>query len=230
VKRRRSLASPLRREEAAIIGKAYEATRIADIEGVDGWSPIRRSLDVRGFGINAWTAHKAEATIISEHDEKPSGHEELYVVTAGHATFTVAGEQVDAPTGTIVFVRDPAATRGAVARAPGTTVLSVGAAPGEAYRPRAWETNREVFALFDDGQYVEAKRVLTEALDRYDDRGTLFYNLACAEALLGESDAALEHLGAAVRERPSLAADALQDADLEPIRDDPRFSELVAAR
>ncbi|MBA2356945.1 MAG: cupin domain-containing protein, partial [Actinobacteria bacterium] len=46
---------------------------------------------------------------------------------------------------------------------------------------------------------AEAKRVLTEALDRYDDRSTLFYNLACAEAGLGETDAALEHLRAAVR-------------------------------
>lgn len=216
--------------EASITEKAYETTSIADIEGADGWSPIRRSLDVRGFGINAWTAHEAEAAVIPEHDEKPTGHEELYLVTAGHATFTVEGEQVDAPAGTIVFVRDPAATRGAVAREPGTTVVSVGAAPGEVYRPRAWETNREVFALLDGGEYAEAKRVLTEALDRYDDRSTLFYNLACAEALLGETDAALEHLGAALQERSSLAEDARQDSDLEPIRDDPRFSEIVAAR
>jgi tetratricopeptide (TPR) repeat protein len=216
--------------EAAITEKAYETTRIADIEGADGWSPIRLSLDVRGFGINAWTAHEAEAAVIPEHHEKTTRHEELYLVTAGHATFTVEGEQVDAPTGTIVFVRDPAATRGAVAREPGTTVVSMGAAPGEAYRPRAWEVNREVFALFDAGEYVEAKRVLTEALDRYDDRGTLYYNLACAEARLGETDPALEHLGAALQERPSLAEDARQDADLEPIRDDPRFAEIISAR
>ena len=77
--------------------------------------------------------------------------------------------------------------------------------------------------------YAEAKRMLTEALERYDDPGGLFYNLACAEAQLGETDAALEHLRAAVRERPSLAADAGGDSDLAPIRDDPRFAEIVAA-
>ncbi len=71
--------------------------------------------------------------------------------------------------------------------------------------------------------------MLTEALDRYEDRSSLFYNLACAEAGLGETDAALEHLRAAVRERPSLAGDARQDSDFEPIRDDPRFAEVVAA-
>jgi tetratricopeptide (TPR) repeat protein len=167
--------------------------------------------------------------VIPEHDERPTGHEELYLVTAGHAIFTVEGEELDAPAGTIVFVRDPAATRRAVAREPGTTILSVGAKPGEAYRPLAWEVNRDVFALFDNGRHAEAKRVLTEALDRYDDRGGLFYNLACAEAQLGETDAALEHLRAAIGERPALADGAPGDADLEPLRGDPRFAEIVAS-
>lgn len=213
---------------AFVAKKAYETTRIADLERADGWSPIRLSLDVRAFGINAWTAHEAGVSVISEHHERPSGHEELYLVTAGHAAFTVEGEHVDAPAGTIVFVRDPAATRGAVAREPGTTVLSVGGEPGEAYRPRPWETNRDVFALLDSGRHADAKRLLTEALDRYDDRSTLFYNLACAEAGLGETDAALEHLRTAVGERPSLADNARSDSDLEPLRDDPRFVEIVA--
>jgi tetratricopeptide (TPR) repeat protein len=207
----------------------FATAHVAEIERASGWSPIRKHLDVRAFGVNAWTAHEAEARVIPEHDELPSGHEELYLVTAGHATFTVDGEQVDAPAGTIVFVREPAATRGAVAREPQTTVLSVGGKPGEAYRPRAWETNAEVFELLDRGEHAQAKRVLTDALDRYDDRGTLLYNLACAEALLGETDAALEHLQEAVQERPSLADNAREDHDLEPIRADPRFGEVVSA-
>jgi tetratricopeptide (TPR) repeat protein len=184
---------------------------------------------VQAFGINAWTAHEPGAAIIPEHDEQPSGHEELYVVVAGRARFSVAGEQVDAPAGTIVFVRNPEATRSAVALDPGTTVLAVGGRPGEAYRPRAWETNADVFAMFDSGRYEEAKQVLIEALDRYEDRGTLLNNLACAEAQPGETDAALDHLGAALQERPSLAESARDDGDLEPIRDDPRFTAIVAA-
>jgi tetratricopeptide (TPR) repeat protein len=208
--------------------KAFETARIDELERPDGWSPLRLHFDVRAFGINAWTAHEADEPVIPEHHEQPSGHEELYLVTSGHATFTVNGEQIDAPSGTIVFVRDSAATRGAVAREPGTTVLSLGGQPGEAFRPRSWETNRDVFALLDSGEHAEAKRVLTEALERYDDRGTLFFNLACAEAQLGETEAALEHLAAALRESPSLADDAREDAELEPIRADPRFAELVS--
>src|SRR5205814_8947924 len=136
----------------------------------------------------------AGAAVISEHDETPSGHEELYLVLEGHATFTVAGEEIDAPAGTLVFVRDPAAKRGAVAREAGTTVLTVGARPGAAYRPRARETNVDVFPMFDEGRFAEAKELLLDSLGRYEDQGTLLYNLACAEAQLGNPEAALDHL------------------------------------
>ena len=207
--------------------ETHVATSIAALERDDGWAPIRRSLGVQAFGINAWTARDAEANVIPDHDEKSTGHEELYVVTAGHATFTVGGEEIDAPSGTIVFVRDPATNRGAVSVEPGTTILSVGGAPGEAYRPRAWEVNRDVFALFDAGKHEEAKRMLSAALEQYDDRGALHYNLACAEAQLGNTDVAFEHLEIGLRERPDLASYAPEDSDLEPLRDDPRFAAIV---
>jgi quercetin dioxygenase-like cupin family protein len=207
--------------------RTTQTVRIADLEDARGWSPIRLHLGVRAFGINGWTAHQAGAAVIPEHDEMPSGHEELYVVTAGHATFTVDGEQIDAPAGAIVFVPDPAVKRAAVAREPSTTVLAIGGVPDEAYRPRAWETNFEVLDLFDRGDHAAAKRVLTEALDRYSDHDLLHYNLACAEAQLGEVDAALEHLAAALDERPAFADDAREDPDLAPLRDHRRFAELV---
>jgi tetratricopeptide (TPR) repeat protein len=81
--------------------------------------------------------------------------------------------------------------------------------------------------LFDRGEHAEAKRILTDALDRYHDAAALYYNLACAEAQLGET-AALEHLRHALRERASFAGDAREDDDLAPLRDDPRFAELTA--
>jgi hypothetical protein len=49
-------------------------------------------------------------------------------VIAGRATFTLDGEEVDAPTGTIVHLPEPALKRSAVALEPGTTVLAVGQA------------------------------------------------------------------------------------------------------
>jgi hypothetical protein len=208
--------------------KGYETATIAELERPDGWSPIRKQLGVQAFGVNAWTVHEAGAAVIPEHDEVPSGHEELYLVVAGHATFSVAGEEIDAPARTLVFVPDPATKRGAVAREAGTTVLALGARPGDAYHPRAWELNVDVFPMFDEGRFEEAKQLLLEALGRYDDQGTLLYNLACAEAQLGNRDAALDYLRRGLEERPDLRESARDDDDLSALREDPRFAELVS--
>lgn len=209
--------------------KTYEAARIADLERPDGWSPIRREFGVQAFGINAWTAHESGAAVIAEHDEAPSGHEELYLVVAGRATFTVGGEQVDAPAGTLVFVPEPETKRGAVTLEPDTTILVVGGKPGAAYRPRAWETNVDVLPLFEQGRHEEARQVLLDGLEHYEDRGILHYNLACAEAQLGNADSAVDHLRAAVEERKDLAESARTDTDLDPIRDDPRLAVILDA-
>jgi tetratricopeptide (TPR) repeat protein len=204
-----------------------ESIDIAEIKRPSGWSPIRRELGVRSFGINAWSGDDG-ASLVSEHDETQSGHEELYVVLSGAARFTVAGEELEAGPGRAVFVRDPASRRAAVATADGIVVLSVGGRPGEAYEPRVWEVNAEVFALFAEDKVEEAKEMVTEALTRFDDRSALTYNLACCEARLGQRDDALRHLGEALELRPSLAGLAREDSDLDAIRGDPRFAELVA--
>lgn len=60
------------------------------------------------------------------------GHEELYVVVRGHARFTIDGEDLDAPAGTLVFLPEPEAKRVATALEDGTIVMAVGGAVGEA--------------------------------------------------------------------------------------------------
>jgi hypothetical protein len=108
------------------------------------WRPIRHTLGIRAFGVNAWTVALAGDHVIERHDELPSaedtaGHEELYLVARGHATFRVGGEEIDAPAGTLVFVADPATVREAIAHAEDTVVVAVGAVPGEAFSPSPWE-------------------------------------------------------------------------------------------
>jgi quercetin dioxygenase-like cupin family protein len=210
-------------------GRRFETASLAEMEDSRGWSPIRKRFGVESFGVNAWTVHEAGARIIPEHDEVPSGHEELYLVVSGHAVFTVDGEEIDGPQGTVLFVRDPAARRGAHGREPGTTVLAVGARPGEPYRPRSWETNADILAMFDQGQHAKAKQVLTDALPKYEDKAAMLYNIACAEAMLGETDQALAHLREAIAAQASFAESALEDPDFESIRSDPRFAELVGS-
>jgi tetratricopeptide (TPR) repeat protein len=201
---------------------------IVGIKGPNGWSPIRRELDVQSFGVNAWTRPEGE-TIVGEHTETGSGQEELYIVIAGSARFTVDGDDLDAPAGTAVFVGDPESKRTAIALEDGTTVVVVGGKAGAAYKPGAFEVNIDVFRLFQEDKIEEAKEMITDALGRFEDRGALTYNLACAEARLGETDSAVEHLRAALELRPGLTDLARGDTDLDALREDPRFAELVPA-
>ena len=79
-------------------------------------------------------------TVVEEHDETgggAGGHEELYVVLSGRATFTLGGEKLDAPAGTFVFVSDPAVKRKAIAEEEGTVVLAIGGEPGSRLRDLA---------------------------------------------------------------------------------------------
>ena len=117
-----------------------------DGPGPADWKPLRHHLGIRAFGTNAWVATEAGQVLIEEHDEVleegTGGHEELYVVLRGRATFTVDGQAVDAPAGTLVHVADPRLVRDAVALEPGTAVLAVGAEPGKPFEPSDWELRR----------------------------------------------------------------------------------------
>lgn len=203
----------------------FQVVRLDEIEpstAREGWVPIRRHLGISSFGINAWSAAEG-GEVIPDHDEVPTGHEELYYVLEGTATFTLDGQTVEAPAGTLVLVSEPATKRSAVAGAGGATVLTVGGKPGEAFRVSAWEVNSEVFPLFDRGEYAEAKRLLAETLAEHPDAGGVLYNLACAEAQLGEREAALGHLRRALEIHPGFAEHVHSDDDLASLRDDPGF-------
>lgn len=196
----------------------FEVAHIDEIDPVGRWLPIRRRLGIGAFGVNAYKPRPGDDRVIDEHDQTSVGHEELYVVVEGSATFTVADETIDAPAGTLVFVRDPALRRGAVAEDLRTTILAVGAKPGEAFTPSAWEENADIIPLFERGEYREAKERLEQALARHPNAGGLLYNLACAESRLGEIDAAREHLSSAVELYAGFAELAQTDPDLEALR------------
>lgn len=203
-----------------------ESVDITEIRRPTGWSPIRRELGVQAFGINAWHGD-AGKVLVGEHDEEQSGHEELYVVTGGAATFSVDGEEVAATPGMVVFVRDPASKRSAVATEDGTTVVSIGGKPGEAYVPRVWEVAAETIALFEDDRFDDAKELIESSMDEFDHHWVLTYNLACAEARTAEPDQAIEHLREAIEKRPQAKDAARDDSDFDALRADPRFVELV---
>jgi tetratricopeptide (TPR) repeat protein len=184
------------------------------------WHSIRHHFGVRAFGVNANVAVEP-GVIVEEHDEMHTdgGQEELYVVVAGHATFTVAGEEVDAPAGTLVFVRDPAVRRAAVAHEAGTTLLCVGGRPGQPFRVSTWEYSRRAQARVEAGDPEAAVQIMEEVhAERPDDARTL-YDLACFESLAGHREDALAHIHEAFERDPSARELARDDPDLDPIRD-----------
>jgi tetratricopeptide (TPR) repeat protein len=188
--------------------------------------PVRLHFGIESFGINAYSAHKAGDNVIEEHDELGSGagrHEELYLVMSGRATFELAGEPVDAPAGTLVFVRDPAVRRAAIAVEDATSVLVVGAVSGRAFEPSPWEAWLAAKPLLDSGRPEAGIDVFKEALERNPGNPNVLYNLACFEALVGRADDALGHLQEAVERDPRTREWAQTDEDFASVRDDPRF-------
>jgi hypothetical protein len=194
------------------------------IEGQGGltWRPVRRHFGIGAFGVNAYTAGEAGQRVVEEHREE-DGHEELYVVVSGRAMFTLDGDEHDAPAGTLVHCR-PGTLRGAVAAEPGTTVLGIGAKPGEVFRPSGWEWTFAGMSKLAQGDEQGGRAELEAGLEAHPGEWQGHFNLACADARLGSADAALEQLELAAEiDREAVAKWAREDEDLVSLRDDPRF-------
>jgi hypothetical protein len=191
------------------------------------WRPIRRRFELSAFGMNAYSSSHVGGEIVEEHSEEQLGHEEVYVVVRGHATFHLDGEEVDAPAGTLVVLRDPSVKRAATAVDADTLVLAVGGKPGEAFTPSAWEAWFSAAPLAKEGRFDEAIAMMLRDAEAHPDHPGLLYNLACYEALGGRADDAIEHLRRSIEVDERFRRYAKDDEDFASLRDDPRFSELL---
>jgi tetratricopeptide (TPR) repeat protein len=194
---------------------------------------VRTHFGIAAFGVNAYVADEAGQRLVGEHDEMGTSagqHEELYFVGSGHATFTVNGDEIDAPAGTFVFVRDPAAKRSAVSKEHGTIVVVAGGKPGEAFTPSPWERSAPALTHFATREYDKAIEALESLLAEIPDDAAVLYNLACAESLTGRRDQALEHLQRAIELDSDFRDNAEKDPDFDAIRDDPEFASAVARK
>ena len=191
-------------------------------------SPCGGHSGSRRSGSTPTRAATSATHVVEDHDETgggAGGHEEVYAVIAGRARFTVAGDELDAPAGTLVFVRDPAARRLAVAeeaaddgsrrrRGPRRGIL--GLAVGVVVRRRA--------ARCAVGRPWGRRRPRSCAgLAEQPENASLLYNLACFESLAGRRDEAIEHLTRAAELDPKAAAWADGDTDLDSLRERPDF-------
>ena len=201
----------------------------AIVAGGASWKPVRRHLGVTAFGVNAFTAAEVGDELIEDHDElgvQAGHHQELYFVAAGAAMFTVDGTDIEASSGTCVFVSRPAARRAARAAAPNSTVIVMGAPEGAAFTPSEWEFSQTAEPAARDGDFERALEVMHEGLELHPNGATLLYNLACYETLAGHQDEAVSHLAAAIDLDPAIAEWAAKDADLDALRQRADFPKL----
>jgi tetratricopeptide (TPR) repeat protein len=212
--------------------KGYEVARLEEIGEIDDgrclFRPVRHHFGATSFGMNAWTGREAGDRIINEHDESDDGNEELYLVMSGRAAFELDGERLDAPAGTLVFVR-PETKRTAFAEEPGTTIVATGGVPGKAYETHGWEIWAPLTPLYQAGRYDEVVERGRPAIEAHPEYPMPLYNLACCESLAGRKEEAIEHLRHAVGRSEQLRELAKTDSDLDPIRGEPAFKELVGA-
>jgi tetratricopeptide (TPR) repeat protein len=213
------------------VNEGYEVLSLDELETASyrdsNLIPVRHALGFRPAGVNAWKADTG-GQLVPPHEED-SGNEELYVVVRGRARFTVGEEEAEAPAGTLVFVQ-AGTFRTAVAADDGTIVLAVGGSAGEAFEAGGWDS----FVLADTyrraGRLGEGKAIMEQLIAEKPDYWAVHYNAGCFEALAGDADGALEYLRRAKELDTQGESEKYfrEDSDLDPLRDDPRFEELLA--
>jgi tetratricopeptide (TPR) repeat protein len=211
---------------------SYAVAHLDQIDEIsDGRSPsrpVRAHFGITSFGVNAFTGREVGDRIISEHDESEGadGQEELYLVHRGRARFELDGESLDAATGTFVCAR-PGVKRTAFAEEPGTTIIVIGGTPGKVYEPTGYEFWAPLVPLYEAGEYAEAADRGRELIEAHPEFMALLYNVACCESLAGRTDDAIAHLRLAFERAGDLRSLAAKDSDLDALREEPAFKELV---
>jgi mannose-6-phosphate isomerase-like protein (cupin superfamily) len=189
--------------------------RIEDVEAVPWmagmtWHPVRMELGLHAFGAAGFSGGPGDF-VVEPHVEAAGGrgHEELYVVLSGRATFTLDGSPVDAPAGTLVFA-SPETHRQAVAEEPGTTVLALGGPPTYEVAGYEWLMRAKPHMATDPNR---AREILRAGLAELPGSAAIPYGFALLEATQGDTDAARASLAEAISRDPRLR----EEADREPL-------------
>ena len=115
---------------------SFDLTHADDCETSGSWRLVRRTLDLRSFGLNLVDIAPGER--IPEHDEVGRDQEEVFYVVAGSPTLVIDDEDHPAPAGTFARL-DPEHRR--TVRNDGeapASVLIVSAPRSSGYEPMEW--------------------------------------------------------------------------------------------
>ena len=179
------------------------------------WRPMRMALGTRIAGMAVYSAAHAGQEVVEDHTEdgQGRGHEEVYVVLRGRATFDLDGESFDAPAGTFLAV-EPRVRRRAVAAEAGTDVLALGGPAEFVAAASEWiELARP--HMRDDP--AAARAILDHLRRQRPDSPGLRFGEALLAASTGDAGAARAWLEEAIEMEPLLRAEAAREPLLAPI-------------
>jgi mannose-6-phosphate isomerase-like protein (cupin superfamily) len=215
------LAGAVSARTAGIVAGVSEGWTAVSVDAVEAvpwqdtdlvWRPLRHALGTHVAGLAAFTADAAGQTVVEPHRESAGGrgHEEVYVVLRGRAAFTLDGEALDAPAGTLVRVA-PDVHRHAVAAEPGTAVLALGDDPD--FRPSAseWLERARPFLRSDPQR---ARAILADLHAQRSGSPGDRLGQALLAAAGGDDDAARAALASVLAEHPEYRVPLSADPDL----------------
>ena len=117
---------------------AYDVVDVSEIEPRGPGRVVRmmrKALGARAFGFNYFEFPPDH--VWHEHDERKSGHEEVFFCVRGSGRIRIDGDEVELREG--VFVRiDPEPRRCPVAGPDGMAFLVIGAPVDGKYEPPPW--------------------------------------------------------------------------------------------
>lgn len=176
---------------------------------------MRAALGTRVTGMATYTAERVGQEVVEDHTEARDGrgHDEVYVVLRGRATFRLDGETVDAPAGTFLAV-SPEVRRHAVAAETSTEVLALG---GPAtFEPAASEWIERARPHMRD-RPARARAILDELRRERPDSPGLRFGEALLAAAQGDAAGARMWLAAATEREPLLRGEAAGEPLLAPL-------------
>jgi uncharacterized Ntn-hydrolase superfamily protein len=87
----------------------------------------------------------------------------------------------------------------------------------------------EASALYREKKYAEAVEAARKAVTYKPDYGDAYYDLACYQSLAGDVENSIKSLRTALKLSPGLLSLAEKDADLNNIRSDPRYKQVMSS-
>jgi hypothetical protein len=206
-------------------GTGWKALSLDEIEAVPWrgtelvWRPVRSALGSAIVGMGGYTADRIGQVVIEGHTESEDGlgHEEVYVVLRGRATFTLDETEIDAPAGTFVLLADPSVYRRAVAAEENTAVLALGGPPTFLPSDSEWIERARPYLRSDPDRAI----AILDDLRRSKPDGPVAEVAEAFRALArGDGPGARATLAHLLARRPDLRAVLADDADLEPLLDE----------